>query len=407
MAADHGNRATGDHFYTLDFKGELAPWSGYEREDLDCFVYANPLHNPPTVPVHRWYKHNTTMQDHFYTTDASGEAAPHAGYVYEGIAFYLFATQQPDTVALNRWFHPRIGDHFYTTHSTGEAAPAAGYVREGITGYVYTKPLHGSVQLWRWYHSRKFRFTFDRQITDKQRQIIWERHTWAYYRAGKCTHLTQVEKDKVRHIYERDTIHHGIETRPGVNASAWLNLRIINVNFDVLVPQGDDEIAMSLLHEMMHCAGYDHLPLKPDPEYFKTTPLRAERCIAGFASDVASPAVLLAHGEMNEDGSLMKKPLITPADVPSSSGCRVLKSGERGEAGGLPQTPSLVDADTANRSDGSITNPLSTPGAPRADAADSERGSDATKVGAVDVDPYAHLFKMDEAVGLAALRSGT
>jgi hypothetical protein len=32
-----------------------------------------------SVPLHRWYNHNSG--DHFYTTDANGELAPQGGYL--------------------------------------------------------------------------------------------------------------------------------------------------------------------------------------------------------------------------------------------------------------------------------------------------------------------------------------
>jgi hypothetical protein len=49
MGQSQSKEPTGDHFYTLDFRGELASWSGYEREDSDCYVYSNA--SADTVPV--------------------------------------------------------------------------------------------------------------------------------------------------------------------------------------------------------------------------------------------------------------------------------------------------------------------------------------------------------------------
>ncbi|KAK5686690.1 hypothetical protein LTS10_002813 [Elasticomyces elasticus] len=388
MGQAQSRGATGDHFYTLDSKGELAPWSGYEREDLDCFVYSS--EHPNTVPVYRWYKSGPNVQDHFYTTDSAGELAPAGGYVPEGIAFYLFRDHQPDTVALNRWYHPQIGDHFYTTHPTGELAPAGGYVREGITGYVLTSQIRGSVQLYRWYHSRKFNFTFDQGISVDQAHTIWERHTWAYYRAGKCTHLAQEEKDKVRSIYERDTIHHGIENTPGVHASAAVGGRFVNVNFKVLFPKGDNEIAMSLLHEMMHCAGYEHRFPKSDPRYFQTVPLKAERCIAGFASDIASPAIHIAREEMDPDGSLIRPPhALTADEAEASSGCRLLDISTVDAKNGTPlatATASSSGVDVSSHDDAVAASTLATDPA-----------------GGIDARPYEQDVDMSVAVGLTAL----
>jgi hypothetical protein len=80
------------------------------------------------------------------------------------------------------------------------------------------------------------------------------------------------------------------------------------VNFTVLFPQGDEEISQTLIHEMMHCAGFSHPDRRdpppgrscaaPDPTlfdcpddngvYYGTAPLRAEFCIAGDQSDAAT-----------------------------------------------------------------------------------------------------------------------
>jgi hypothetical protein len=96
-----------------------------------------------------------------------------------------------------------------------------------------------------------------------------------------------------------------------VNASAAVGGSTLNVNFGVLFPQGDEEIAQTLIHEMMHCAGFSH-PVRRDPPpgsscaapnpalfdcpndngvYYGTAPLRAEFCIAGDQSDVRGRAL--------------------------------------------------------------------------------------------------------------------
>jgi hypothetical protein len=79
----------------------------------------------------------------------------------------------------------------------------------------------------------------------------------------------------------------------------------ISVNFTNLFPQGDNEIAQTLLHVMMHCAGYTHA-VRIDPpalnadvpydggKYYGTPPLRAELCIAGQQSDTATIHLMLS-----------------------------------------------------------------------------------------------------------------
>jgi hypothetical protein len=149
-------------------------------------------------------------------------------------------------------------------------------------------------------------FTFDPAITAAQRATLLERHCFAIHRSCGCGNLQGHEHANLLQAYRRG-IAHGIETRPNVNASAIVGGSQIWVNFNVLFPQGANEIAQTLVHEMMHCAGFTH-PARRDPpagmscaapnpalfdcpfdngQYYGTAPLRSELCIAGNQSDVS------------------------------------------------------------------------------------------------------------------------
>ncbi|EJR93312.1 hypothetical protein [Bacillus cereus] len=148
------------------------------------------------------------------------------------------------------------------------------------------------------------RFTFQPEIERNQRLKLIERHIFAVSRAIVCQTLGDY-KQKLLETYTK-AIDHGVNTEPGVNASVpSLGSSRINVNFSVLFPQGDIEIAQTLIHEMMHCAGEGH-PVRRDPPpgescavpkptfdcpfdngpYYSSPPLQAELCIAGSQSDV-------------------------------------------------------------------------------------------------------------------------
>lgn len=73
--------------------------------------------------------------DHFYTTSWQERdiAIVTHGYVYEGIACYVFAGQVPGTCPLYRLWSD--SDHFYTL-SWAEALNSR-YSYEGVTGYLY------------------------------------------------------------------------------------------------------------------------------------------------------------------------------------------------------------------------------------------------------------------------------
>ncbi|GAI29765.1 unnamed protein product, partial [marine sediment metagenome] len=118
----------GDHFYTTDPNGELAPQSGYQYEGAPFRLF--PLNTQDTTPFFRWWK--SSIGDHFYTTDPNGELAPQSGYQLEGNIGNIATIQLPGTVALHRWWKSSIGDHFYTTDPNGELTPQSGYQYEGI-----------------------------------------------------------------------------------------------------------------------------------------------------------------------------------------------------------------------------------------------------------------------------------
>jgi hypothetical protein len=148
-------------------------------------------------------------------------------------------------------------------------------------------------------------FTFDTDISAENRNRLIDRHRFALSRINACNNLSQGEKQKLNEAYGRP-IHHTTLNEAGVNASATIGGSTLNVNFGVLFPQGDEEISQTLIHEMMHCAGFTHPARRdppagkscaePDPNlfdcpndngvYYGTPPLRAEFCIAGDQSDV-------------------------------------------------------------------------------------------------------------------------
>ncbi|KAK5044819.1 hypothetical protein LTR84_010475 [Exophiala bonariae] len=304
-----------DHFYTLDFAGELAP-GNYEREGITGYVYTSM--QPNTVAIYRWY--NSTSHDHFYTADPGGELAPQ-NYKYEGIAWYMFNQRQVNTVALYRWYNSESGDHFYTADATGELGPPA-YKSEGILGYMHPNPTNHAVPIYRWWESGLLsNFSFDDDITEAQRRKLLERHTWAFYRAGICGNIGAEEKEKVRAVY-RQGIRHSATTLPGVNAYVPdLNARHLFINFNNLFPQGDREIAQTLLHEMMHCAGYPH-PAHIDSgpnidrpydggKYYGTAPLRSELCIDGVQSDTSTVGMVLASYAVTQT-ELRACPVVNP-----------------------------------------------------------------------------------------------
>ena len=165
-------------------------------------------------------------------------------------------------------------------------------------------------------------FTFDNLISAVQRATLLEWHRFAFGRILPSGNLIDAEKVALSGAFRRP-IDHGIETRPRVNASASVGGNQIWINFGLLFPQGQIAIAQTLIHEMMHCAGYRHPPRRdppmgmncsaPDPlifdcpfdngQYYGTPPLRAELVIAGNQIDMARVGEKAARDSCTIDSS--------------------------------------------------------------------------------------------------------
>ncbi|WP_345672532.1 hypothetical protein, partial [Streptomyces phyllanthi] len=167
-------------------------------------------------------------------------------------------------------------------------------------------------------------FTFAGDISAANREKLIDRHKFALSRVSGCNNLSPEERRRLRQTYNRP-IYHTTLNNPNANGSARVGGSQLNVNFGVLFPQGDEEISQTLIHEMMHCAGFTH-PTRRDPPpgsscaepnpvvfdcpndngmYYGTPPLRAEFCIAGDQSDVISRLESKAGEEscvIDEDG---------------------------------------------------------------------------------------------------------
>jgi len=156
-------------------------------------------------------------------------------------------------------------------------------------------------------------FTFAGDISGENRDKLIDRHRFALSRLGGCGNLDATERDSLLQAFGK-AVHHTTLNDPDANASAPVGGAQLNVNSELLFPQGDEEISQTLVHEMMHLAGFSHPDRRdapagsscaaPNPavfdcpgdngQYFGTAPLRAEMCIAGDQSDVRGDPSLVA-----------------------------------------------------------------------------------------------------------------
>ncbi len=137
--------STQHHFYTTS-KAEAdnaVNKYGYKLEGIACLVYpSNEKYINDTIAFYRLY--SPSKDDHFYTTNKAEAdyAVQHYGYNYEGIAGYVYATNDypSNTEPLYRLYKPATSDHFYTTNKAEAdyAVQHYGYNSEGIACYVFS-----------------------------------------------------------------------------------------------------------------------------------------------------------------------------------------------------------------------------------------------------------------------------
>lgn len=128
-------------------------------------------------------------------------------------------------------------------------------------------------------------------FTAEEEEAVLSAHLIAYQTIQGCTNISDIEKSKLREVYRRPIRH--LKITGTDYGQAELNGSFIGVNLQKLMDPtvASNELPQTLIHEMMHCAGYCH----PDKDandvpgdggdYFNSAPLRAELCIAGLQSD--------------------------------------------------------------------------------------------------------------------------
>ena len=129
-----------NYFYTINFD-ELGDGKyGYVLEGVAAYVFST--QQSGTVPLYRYYRSEDSR--HFYTINFDELGDGKYGYVLEGVAAYVFSTQQSGTVPLYRYYRSKDSKHFYTVNfDSFDALHANGYVLEGVAAYVFaTAPLY-------------------------------------------------------------------------------------------------------------------------------------------------------------------------------------------------------------------------------------------------------------------------
>lgn len=138
-----------DHFYGLSGNDAWLTSHDYRREGIAGYVFRT--QQPASQPIYRFW--HPVHGDHFYCLSSEGEYAPQLGYIPQGVVFYLF--QQPEEARhiqpFYRFFSSPNNDHFYTSNI--HEGIDAGYNPEGNIGFIATSPLQNTVALYRYCRS--------------------------------------------------------------------------------------------------------------------------------------------------------------------------------------------------------------------------------------------------------------
>ncbi|MGN6152129.1 MAG: hypothetical protein ACTHOH_08995 [Lysobacteraceae bacterium] len=137
------NTAINDSLYTISYSEAYGSTSTYGYSGLKTAFYVERTPQTQTRALYRYNK-GAPQTDHFYFTDAYPQdlaTANSLGYVYEGIAGYLYTVQVPGSIPLYRLakINATTQDrmHKYTTSSSEVGTlTAAGWTYEHIEGYV-------------------------------------------------------------------------------------------------------------------------------------------------------------------------------------------------------------------------------------------------------------------------------
>ncbi|MFK7908499.1 MAG: FISUMP domain-containing protein [Chitinophagales bacterium] len=124
------NRGIGDHHFSTGLMPDGK--HGYKREGIACEVFAT--QQPGTVPLYRYF----SGSDHHFTINISelGRNGK-SGYRFEKIACYVYLNKIPGTIPLYRYYSKGATDHHFTTKKMPDGKH--GYKAEGIACYVFPK----------------------------------------------------------------------------------------------------------------------------------------------------------------------------------------------------------------------------------------------------------------------------
>lgn len=133
------NSKTKHHFLTTSKpEGDNLVKAGFKYEGIAGYLYASAQNyaGSNTHPVYRLYK--ASIDDHLYTTNESEKAfLMTQGYAFEGTMGWTSKDNGSEGIQLHRLFNFRTGDRLYTIDNNEVSrATQAGYAEESPIGYI-------------------------------------------------------------------------------------------------------------------------------------------------------------------------------------------------------------------------------------------------------------------------------
>lgn len=137
------NASINDSLYTISYSEAYGSTTNYGYSGLKTAFYLERTPQTQTKPLYRYYK-GAPQTDHFYFTDTYPQdlsTANSLGYVYEGIAGYLYTVQVPGSLPLYRLSKVNATTldraHRFTVSDSEKASLiAAGWTYDHVEGYV-------------------------------------------------------------------------------------------------------------------------------------------------------------------------------------------------------------------------------------------------------------------------------
>lgn len=131
---DYWSQKASHHMYTMD---RSIPWEndGYVFNGLA--FYAFNTQQPGTDAVHDFWRGYDTH--HLLSIDRYGYPFEKEKYVYNGIVTYAYKTQVPGTQPVHNYWRQKDSHHLYTIDRNDYPYEQNGYVYNGISFYAYPR----------------------------------------------------------------------------------------------------------------------------------------------------------------------------------------------------------------------------------------------------------------------------